>query len=123
VFVLVNAPTHERGLDWDAEADAYEEHVLERLAARGYDFRGRIVARARRTPADLERETAAVGGAIYGAAPHGRLGTLKRPPNEVRGVRGLYRVGGTTHPGGGLPLVMLSGKVVAERITAVPGPR
>jgi phytoene dehydrogenase-like protein len=64
----------------------------------------------------LERETAGVGGAIYGAAPHGRLGTLKRPPNEVRGVTGLYRVGGTTHPGGGLPLVMLSAKIVADAI-------
>ena len=116
VFVLVNAPTHEHGVDWDSLAAAYEEHVLDRLAAQGYDFRERIVVRVRRTPADLERETGAVGGAIYGAAPHGRFGTLKRPPNEVRGIRGLYRVGGTTHPGGGLPLVMLSGKIVADAI-------
>ena len=115
-FVLVNAPTHGGGLDWDALAGPYERHVLDRLAARGLDFGDRIVVRARRTPADLERQTAAVGGAIYGAAPHGRLGTLRRPPNEVRGVRGLYRVGGTTHPGGGLPLVMLSAKVVADAI-------
>jgi phytoene dehydrogenase-like protein len=70
----------------------------------------------RRTPADLERETGAVGGAIYGVAPHGRLGTLRRPPNAVRGVRGLWRVGGTTHPGGGLPLVLLSGRIVAGEI-------
>jgi phytoene dehydrogenase-like protein len=112
VFVLANAPARGDALDWDA----YEQHMLERLAARGYDFRERIVTRARRTPTDLERETAAIGGAIYGAAPHGRLGTLKRPPNEVRGVSGLYRVGGTTHPGGGLPLVMLSAKIVADAI-------
>ena len=70
----------------------------------------------RRTPADLERETGALGGAIYGIAPHGRLGTLRRPPNAVRGVRGLWRVGGTTHPGGGLPLVLLSGATVAAEI-------
>jgi phytoene dehydrogenase-like protein len=74
------------------------------------------VARASRTPADLERETGAVGGAIYGAAPHGRLGTLRRPPNAVRGVRGLWLVGGTTHPGGGLPLVALGGKIVADAV-------
>ena len=76
----------------------------------------RVVVRARRTPLDLERQTGAVGGAIYGAAPHGRLGTLGRPGPVVRGVRGLYRVGGTAHPGGGLPLVALGGRVVADLI-------
>ncbi|MGI8439550.1 MAG: phytoene desaturase family protein [Thermoleophilaceae bacterium] len=115
-FVLVNAPTHGAGLDWDAHADAYEETVLERLARRGLDVRERIEVRARRTPADLERETGAVGGAIYGDAPHGRLGTLGRPPNVSKALRGLYLVGGSTHPGGGLPLVALSGRIVAEEI-------
>ena len=74
--------------------------------------------RARRTPADLEHETGAVRGAIYGAAPHGRLGTLRRPGPVVRGVDGLYRAGGTAHPGGGLPLVALGGRVVADLIGA-----
>jgi phytoene dehydrogenase-like protein len=78
----------------------------------------RVVAAGRRTPADLERETGAVGGAIYGAAPHGRLATLRRPGPVVRGVDGLYRAGGTAHPGGGLPLVALSGGIVADLIGA-----
>jgi phytoene dehydrogenase-like protein len=87
--------------------------MLERLGA---GVAARVRARAQRSPADLERETGAPGGAIYGDAPHGRLGTLKRPPNVVRGTRGLWRVGGTTHPGGGLPLVMLSAEIVAREI-------
>ncbi|MGI8595849.1 MAG: phytoene desaturase family protein [Thermoleophilaceae bacterium] len=115
-FVLANAPVHGERLDWDAHADAYEEHLLDRLARRGLDVRERIAVRARRTPADLERETGAPGGAIYGAAPHGRLGTVGRPANAARRPRGLYRAGGTVHPGGGLPLVMLGAKVVAEEI-------
>ena len=110
-FVLANAPTHGGGLDWDAEAEAYEQALIERL---GVADRVRVCVR--RTPADLERQTGAVGGAIYGAAPHGRLGTLRRPPNAVRGVPGLWLVGGSTHPGGGLPLVMLSAKIVADAI-------
>jgi len=116
-FVLVNAP-HERprGPHWDAEAEGYDEVLLDRLAARGFDVRERIALRARRTPADLERETGAPGGAIYGTAPRGRVGTLRRPGNVVRGVKGLLLVGGTTHPGGGLPLVVLSAKVVADEI-------
>jgi phytoene desaturase len=109
-FVLVNAPS---GLP-DRAFDGYEEHVLDRLAAVGLDARDRIVVRERRTPGDLERRTGAIGGAIYGAAPHGRLGTLKRPGPRVRGVPNVLRVGGTAHPGGGLPLVALSGMLAAR---------
>ena len=112
-FVLVNAPA-EPGHDWAA----YETHVLDRLAARGLDPRPRLAASARRTPADLERETGAVGGAIYGAAPHGRLGTMQRSGVRVRGVDGLWMVGGTVHPGGGLPLVTLGAAAVAREIGA-----
>ena len=68
-----------------------------------------VVERARVTPRDL-------GGAIYGAAPHGRLASLRRPGNRIRGVRGLWLTGGTVHPGGGLPLVTLGGRSVARQI-------
>jgi phytoene desaturase len=105
VFVLVNAPAGAERADM-AEL---EERVIDRLGVRE-----RIVVRARRDPRDLERETGAVGGAIYGAAPHGRLAPLRRPGPEVAGVRGLLRVGGTVHPGGGLPLVMLGAATVAR---------
>jgi len=110
LFVLANAPSG--GVDWAAEGERYESALIERLGL----ARERLAFVMRRTPADLERETGALGGAIYGVAPHGRLGTLRRPPNAVRGVRGLWRVGGTTHPGGGLPLVLLSGRTVASEI-------
>ena len=112
LFVLVNAPSG--GVDWDVAGARYEAAVLGRLGLAGE----RVAFVRRRTPADLERETGALGGAIYGIAPHGRLGTLRRPPNAVRGVRGLWRVGGTTHPGGGLPLVLLGGATVAAEIDA-----
>ncbi len=46
----------------------------------------------------------------------GDLGTLRRPGPLVPGVRGLLRVGGTVHPGGGVPLVMLSGLTAARLV-------
>ncbi|HVL95820.1 MAG TPA: FAD-dependent oxidoreductase [Solirubrobacteraceae bacterium] len=103
-FVLVNAPAAPAH-DWDA----YGERLLARLG-----IGDRVLARAQRSPADLERETGAIGGAIYGRAPHGRLGTLRRPGQ--RGPDGVWRVGGTVHPGGGLPLVMLGAATVARAI-------
>ena len=86
---------------------------LERLGTAGFDLAGRIAVQVRRTPVDLERETGALDGAIYGEAPHGRLVTLRRPGPRVRGLDNVLRVGGTAHPGGGLPLVGLSAEIVA----------
>ncbi len=106
-FVLVNAPAVGDAADWNGA----EAALIDRLGVGE-----RIVARARRTPGDLERETGAAGGAIYGAAPHGRLGTLRRAANTVHGARGLWLVGGTAHPGGGLPIVALGSALVARAI-------
>jgi phytoene desaturase len=119
-FVLVNAPIHAavRGrVDWDAPglAAAYTDHVLDRLAERGLDVRDRVVVRETRTPADLARATRAPGGAIYGTASHGPRAAFLRPANRSP-VRGLFLVGGSGHPGGGLPLVTLSAAIVAELI-------
>ena len=105
-FVLVNAPSGVAA-DWDEEA----ERVVARLGVGD-----RVAALSIRSPADLERETGAVGGAIYGRAPHGRLGTLGRPGQRIPGLRNGWAVGGTVHPGGGLPLVMLGAKSVAGQI-------
>jgi phytoene dehydrogenase-like protein len=114
-FVLVNAPAS--GVDWDGPgvAGGYADHVLSVLAHRGTDVRGRVRWREIRTPADLERETGAPGGAIYGSASHGPRAALLRPANRSP-VPGLYLVGGSTHPGGGLPLVVLSAGIVAGMI-------
>ena len=115
-FVLVNAPNEGPGMRWDEEGERYEAHLLGRLAAAGLAPPGPIEVRARRTPADLERQSGAPGGAIYGAAPHGRLAAAGRPAGQVGAVRGLWRVGGSVHPGGGLPLVALGGRRVAREL-------
>jgi len=118
-FVLVNAAPQgddETSVDWRAPgvADTYADRVLATLAARGADVRDRVLFREIRTPADLEDATVTPGGAIYGTPRHGLTG-LFRPPNRGA-ARGLYLVGGSTHPGGGLPMVALSAEIVAARI-------
>lgn len=121
-FVLVNAARHGTSgapgtLDWDAPglATAQAERVITALGQRGFPVRERIVLREVLTPADLQRRTGAPGGAIYGSALHGRLGSFRRPANTTS-VRGLYLVGGSAHPGGGLPLVTLSAAIVSDLI-------
>ena len=111
-FVLINAPALSEGktIDWPYEAPRYAEHILGVLARRGLDVRGRIRVQKTFTPDYLG--TLAHRGAIYGAAPHSLLRTL-RPKQTVRGVRNLVLAGGTVHPGGGIPLALLSGKHAA----------
>ena len=115
-FVLVNAPRHDpaQGVDWTAPglADGYAARVLDVLADRGLDVRDRVKWSAVRTPADLERDTGSVGGSIYGTSSNGARAAFLRPANASP-VRGLYLVGGSAHPGGGLPLVTLSAEIVA----------
>ena len=109
-FLLVNTPP---GIDVDASA--YRDLVLERLAAHGVDLRRRMRFCAHMTPADIEHNYRSPGGAIYGTSSNGKRAAFVRPSN--RGAKpGLYLVGGSSHPGGGLPLVATSGKIVADLI-------
>ncbi len=115
-FVLVNAARH-GDVDWDepGRADAYADHVLAVMARRGLDVRHRVRWRVVRTPADLQRETRAPGGAIYGTSSNGPRSAFLRPANTSP-VPGLFLVGGSTHPGGGLPLVGLGAAIVADAV-------
>lgn len=109
-FVLVNAPA-------GAEIDeaSYGKLVLDRLAANGVDLRRRIEFVHAMTPAIIADRYRSPGGAIYGTSSNGRRAAFARPGN--RGARdGLYLVGGSSHPGGGLPLVATSARIVAEMI-------
>lgn len=113
-FVLVNAPSG-GGIDWEVEAPRYRDHLLDVLEHRGWSLAGRVRTCEVLTPDDLARRYRSPGGAIYGSSSNGRRAAFLRPPN--RGARaGLYLVGGSSHPGGGLPLVAISGAMVADVI-------
>lgn len=113
-FVLVNAPALTDGFDWAAQAPRYRDLVLARMAEAGFDVRGNIVSERVLTPVDLQTMTGAFRGALYGASANSKWTAFKRPHNRCPDVAGLYFAGGTTHPGGGVPMVTLSGKVAAE---------
>jgi phytoene dehydrogenase-like protein len=120
VFLLVNAARQGTGpgtVDWRAPglADWYAGHLLDRLAARGLDVRDRVLFREVVSPADLETRTRSVGGAIYGTSSNGARAAFRRPANRSP-VPGLFLVGGSSHPGGGLPLVALSAEITAGLI-------
>jgi phytoene desaturase len=117
LFVMTNPPALNEHFDWSVEAPAYRDRVLSKLEAMGLtDLRQRIQVEQMWTPLDLRDRYGAWRGAIYGLSSNGWRNGFLRPPQVSPDVRGLYFVGGSTHPGGGLPLCALSGTNVARRI-------
>lgn len=117
-FILVNTPRHGvGGVDWNEPhlAHNYAQHILNRLAERGTDIRERILWHEVHTPADLEASVRAPGGSIYGQSSNGARAAFARPANQSP-IAGLFLVGGSAHPGGGLPLVGMGAEIVAEAI-------
>lgn len=112
-FVLVNAPALGPEFDWEREKDNYRRVVMETLARFGHDLGGRILTERIITPVDLARQTGGWRGALYGASSNSRWAAFRRPHNRAADIGGLYFCGGTAHPGGGVPMVTLSGKVAA----------
>ena len=120
LFVMVNAPALPRGPDageraaaaWELQAERVKAQMFDKLLQHYPELRGRMRVVGQRTPVDLAA-LGAPGGSIYGFLPHGKFGPFRRP--RIRGgTPGLFFAGGGTHPGGGVPLVMLSGRFAAE---------
>ncbi|MDQ2798416.1 MAG: phytoene desaturase family protein, partial [Armatimonadota bacterium] len=117
LFVMTNPPALSQAFDWQAEAPRYRDLVLTKLERMGLTgLRDRILVEQLWTPLDLQRRYGAYRGAIYGLSSNGWRQGFLRPPQGSPDVRGLYFVGGSTHPGGGVPLCALSGTNAAKRI-------
>jgi phytoene desaturase len=112
-FVLVNVPSSEEGLT-DHDLARLRERVLARLRRAGVDPSVSLTAEEVIRPQDFRDRFHAYRGSIYGWSSNSRSAAFLRPANRVRSVRGLYLCGGAAHPGGGIPLVLLSGRIAAR---------
>jgi phytoene desaturase len=115
-FVLINAPC-EAGQDWPGEVAASRERILSRLQhALGRSVAGAISVEEVLSPQDIERNTGSRLGSLYGISSNTSMAAFLRHPNRSRRYRGLYFCGGSVHPGGGMPLAILSGKITSDLI-------
>jgi phytoene desaturase len=115
LFVLVNAPPLGPGAAWEDGGRAYRDLVVTLLERKGLSGLGGAIEVERIiTPATFAARFNAHRGSIYGVSSNSRLTAFRRQPNRSRAVRGLYFAGGSSHPGGGIPLVLLSGKMAAD---------
>lgn len=114
VFCMINAPATSGRADWEGQRQQLAERIKTRLEHLVPDLRSRIEVEELIDPDHFASRYLAPGGSIYGVTSHGRMSPFHRPLARVERLPGLYFAGGGTHPGGGIPLVLRSGRFAVE---------
>lgn len=115
-FVMVNAP-YVAGQDWEKMINEARENILIKVSKRlGTDISRHIRLEHKLTPELIQSKTGSYKGALYGSSSNDRMAAFLRQPNFSSGHKGLYFCGGSVHPGGGIPLCLLSGKITTDII-------
>lgn len=115
-FVMVNAPA-DNGQDWDELVKQTRQNILKKLELiLNQSITDHIVCERILAPPGISEQTGSVNGSLYGSSSNSRYASFNRHANFRNDIRGLYFVGGSVHPGGGIPLCLSSSKIVARLI-------
>jgi phytoene dehydrogenase-like protein len=115
-FVMVNAPNN-KGQNWDLLIPKARKNILAKLEQLlGEAVEPFIEEEAVLDPRSIEGKTGSYLGALYGSSSNNKFAAFLRHANFSSKIKGLYFCGGSVHPGGGIPLCMLSAKIVDELI-------
>jgi len=118
VYVLAPMPNLEAKIDWDIAAGQLRETLLDRLETIiDPQIRQHIVWERQYRPTDWLNDIHATLGTAFGSLSHSFFqSSYFRPNNKSRDIHGLYFVGQSTYPGIGMPMVMISSRLVTERV-------
>jgi len=115
-FVMINVP-YNVDQDWDLIIQKSRVRILKKLSGiLKCEIKKYIISESVLEPRTIESKTGSFRGSLYGASSNHWLSAFIRHPNFHKRIRGLYFCGGSVHPGGGIPLSLLSAKIVAELI-------
>jgi phytoene desaturase len=122
-FILINSPPDD-GRNWKDIAASYKDIVLNKIEYHLHEpIRDLIEVEDTLTPDLIQHNTGSWRGSLYGISSNTRSAAFLRHSNRMKKYPGLYAVGGSVHPGGGMPLVTLSGKITASLIEKYQGDR
>jgi len=115
-FVMVNSPFN-TGQDWEKIKNTLRSNVISKLERiLKENISNNIVEERIYTPVDLESNTNSHQGSLYGISSNNKFSAFLRHPNFLKKIPNLYFCGGSVHPGGGIPLCLLSAKIVSNLI-------
>jgi phytoene desaturase len=115
-FTLINSP-NDTGQDWDKAIAEARKNIIAKLSrALGRDIAPLIISETVNHPCSIRDKTLSCQGALYGASSNEAMSAFLRHPNFSRRIDNLYFCGGSVHPGGGVPLCLLSAKIIDELI-------
>ena len=115
-FVLINVP-HNKNQDWSSLVEKHKKLMIEKISESiGEDIAPYIVAEEVNFPKSIEEKTSSYLGALYGNSSNKTMSSFYRHPNFSRDIKNLYFCGGSVHPGGGVPISLLSAKITDELI-------
>ena len=118
MLALVNAPADGDSPAFDeSRIQACEQRSLALLRHCGLTLQAQPHQVVRSTPQDFGRLYPGTGGALYGRATHGWMSAFARPSTQSK-VPGLYLAGGSVHPGPGVPMAAMSGRLAAATLMA-----
>ena len=113
-FVLINAPANE-GQNWDEIIAQTKENVLKKISRiLGQNIAELIECEEILDPRTIESKTSSAQGALYGNSSNNRFAAFLRHANFSSKINNLYFVGGSVHPGGGIPLALSSAKIMSD---------
>ncbi|MEN8230461.1 MAG: 1-hydroxycarotenoid 3,4-desaturase CrtD [Bacteroidota bacterium] len=115
-YVMVNVPEN-IGQDWDLLVEQTRKNIIKKINRMlGVNIEPLILKEFVTDPRSIETNTYSHRGALYGNSSNSRVGAFSRHPNYIKKYKGLYFVGGSVHPGGGIPLCLASAKIVDQLI-------
>ncbi|MFT4534725.1 MAG: phytoene desaturase [Saprospiraceae bacterium] len=115
-FVMINAPG-DIGQDWDTLIATVKQNVINKISrVLKIDLESIIVEESILDPRLIATRTQSHQGSLYGTSSNNRYSAFYRHPNFSNKIKNLYFVGGSVHPGGGIPLCLNSAKIVSNLI-------
>jgi len=115
-FVMVNAPAN-IGQNWDELIRETKKNILLKINKQlNTNIETWIEKEEILDPRTIESKTSSYQGSLYGTASNSKFAAFLRHPNFKRKIKGLYFVGGSVHPGGGIPLCLLSAKIATNHV-------
>jgi phytoene dehydrogenase-like protein len=115
-FVMINSPNNENQ-DWENIINSVRKNVVKKINnILNTDIESFIEKERVYTPRDIESKTQSYLGSLYGASSNNKMAAFLRHPNFSNNILNLYFCGGSVHPGGGIPLCLLSAKIVSNLI-------